>query len=71
VLPDGIFSKQNATLDKFWERLAMKDVGKFYEHFVHFTYCRLVYFMAIWFTLWSFWYVICTKKNLATLESKI
>jgi hypothetical protein len=43
----------------------MKNVGIFYGN--------LVYFVAIWYILWSFWYifpvlVICTKKNLATLE---
>jgi hypothetical protein len=47
------------------ERLAIKDVGKFYGHFVYFT--------AIWYILWSFWYVFailvsCTEKNLATLS---
>jgi hypothetical protein len=36
-------------------------------------YCHLVYFIAVWCSLWSFgiyfpfWYV-CTKKNLATLR---
>jgi hypothetical protein len=56
----------------------MKDVGKFYGHFVYFT--------AIWYILWSFWYILlsfgifcghfgiffpvlvcCTKYNLATV----
>jgi hypothetical protein len=42
----------------------MKDVSKFYGH--------SVFFVAIWYILWSFWYIIsvlvsCTTKNLATL----
>jgi hypothetical protein len=49
----------------------MKDVGKFYEHFVYFT--------SIWYILWPFgifWghfgiffpvLVYCSKKNLTTL----
>jgi hypothetical protein len=52
----------------------MKDVGKFYGQSVYIFDCHFVYFIAIWYILWSFWYfppvlVYCTKKNLATLES--
>jgi hypothetical protein len=50
----------------------MKEVGKFYGHSVYFMYCHFVYFIAIWYILWSFWYIFtflvcCTKKHLATL----
>jgi hypothetical protein len=45
--------------------LAVEDVGIFYRH--------LVYFTAIWYTLWTFGMffpvlVCCTKKNLASLQ---
>jgi hypothetical protein len=51
--------------------------GIFYGHLVNFVVI-LVYFMpfgifyAIWYILWSFWYIFpvlvcCTKQNLATL----
>jgi hypothetical protein len=53
-------------LGKFWEGLAMEDVGRFYVHLVHFvafwyilwpfgTFCgHLVHFVAIWYILWLF-----------------
>jgi hypothetical protein len=49
----------------------MKDDGKFYCHSVYFNSISYTYFMAIWYILWSFWYILtilvcCTEKNLAT-----
>jgi hypothetical protein len=72
-LPDGIFTNQNPNLGKFLEGLAMEDVVIFYGH--------LVYFTAIWYTLYiETWYtyfavlikifpvlVRCAKTNLATM----
>jgi hypothetical protein len=70
-LPDGKFSNQKAQFG-----LSMEDVGKFISH--------LVYCVAIWCILWpfdvfcghfgiffTFWYVVCTKKNLATLPERL
>jgi hypothetical protein len=47
----------------------MEDAGILYGHLVHFT-VFLLYFMDIWYILWSFWYiflvlVFCAEKNLA------
>jgi hypothetical protein len=52
----------------------MKDVGKCYGHSVYFTAISYILCMAIWYTLWSLWYIFpvlvcCAKKNLATLHS--
>jgi hypothetical protein len=64
-------------LGKFWEGLAMEDVGRFYAHLVHFvafwyilwpfgTFCgHLVHFVAIWYIFYAL--VFCTKTLLATL----
>jgi hypothetical protein len=55
----------------------MEDGGLFYGHLFYigtlYTYIYLVYFVAIWYILWSFGtlspiLVSCTKKNLATLQ---
>jgi hypothetical protein len=51
----------------------MEDVGIFYGHWVCFTADYIVYYMAIWYILWSFVtffpvLVCCNKKNLAALE---
>jgi hypothetical protein len=73
VLPDGIFSKQKSLFGKFFEGLAMEDVSIFYGHLVYFTYCHLVYFVAIWYSLKLFgiffpFLVFYTKKKLAALN---
>jgi hypothetical protein len=62
-----IFNTKTPSLSKFWSVL-QKNAGKFYGHSVHFK--------AIWYILWSFWYIFpvlvcCTKKNLATLNDII
>jgi hypothetical protein len=49
----------------------MKDVGQINGHLVYFT--AISFFMAIWYSLWSVWYiflvlVFCTEKNLAALQ---
>jgi hypothetical protein len=52
-----------------WKMLVMfRPLGLFY--------CHLVYFMTIWYILWSFGYVfpalVCfANKNLATLEATV
>jgi hypothetical protein len=50
----------------------MENLGIFYGHLVYFTAIGNMYYMAIWYILWSFGIfltvlVFCTKKNLATL----
>jgi hypothetical protein len=62
-LPDGTFSNQKFSLDKFLAGLSMEDVGIFYGHSAHFPaiwfillpfgifYSHLVYYMAIWYIL--------------------
>jgi hypothetical protein len=45
-LPDGIFSNQKSKFRYNLQCLAMEDVGIFYGH--------LIYFTAIWYTLWTF-----------------
>jgi hypothetical protein len=49
----------------------MAEIGRFYGHLAYFTAIS-VSLMAIWYILWSFWYIFpvlvsCAKKNLATL----
>jgi hypothetical protein len=56
----------------------MENVGMFYDHLVYLFYAQLVYFMDIWYILWSFG-IFCGRlvyfsrfgllyqKNLATL----
>jgi hypothetical protein len=51
-LPDGIFSNQKSQFGKFFEGLAMEDIGIFYGHLVYLTASRhccghLVYFFGI------------------------
>jgi hypothetical protein len=64
------FQTKNCNLGKFFQGLAMEDVGIFFVH--------LVYFMAIWYILWSLgtvcwdWvyfspFCILYQENLATL----
>jgi hypothetical protein len=53
--------------------LAMDNVGIFYGQLEHFT-AILVYFIAIWYILWSFgifspFLVHCNNKNLATCKN--
>jgi hypothetical protein len=45
-LPDGIFSNQKSRFGYILEGLAMEDVGTLYGY--------LVYFTAIWYSLWLF-----------------
>jgi hypothetical protein len=45
-LPDGRFSNQKSKFGSFLEGPTVEDVGIFYGH--------LVYFTAIWYTLWIF-----------------
>jgi hypothetical protein len=71
-LPDGMFSNQNSQFGKILEGLAMEDVSIFCGHSVYLTVIlyifrpftivcgHLVYFSP-------FWYLCCTKKNLASL----
>jgi hypothetical protein len=54
------------------ERLAMENLGIFYDQLVYFTYGHCKYVMAIWYILWFFGIyfpllVFWTDKNLATL----
>jgi hypothetical protein len=71
VLPDGLFSNPKYQLGKFcrsldWKMLIylmaiwniLQIIGLFYDHLVHFVF------------IWNIFpvLVICTKKNLATLE---
>jgi hypothetical protein len=35
----------------------MKDVGKFYGNLGSLFYCHFVYFVAIGYISWSFWYI--------------
>jgi hypothetical protein len=65
-LPDGLFSNQKSEFGYNFEGLRMDYVGIFYS--------QLVYFVAIWYSLWLFGMffpvlVLCAKKNLATLFS--
>jgi hypothetical protein len=46
-LPDGVFSNQKSKFGKILDGLAMEEVGIFYGH--------LVYFMVIWYILWTFY----------------
>jgi hypothetical protein len=70
-LPDGLFSNQKSKFGEILEGLAMKDVGIFYKHLVHFTVFRyiLLTFGTVRGNLVHFSPVLvfCTKKNLATL----
>jgi hypothetical protein len=45
-LPEGLFSNQKSQLGYILEGLPMEGVGKSYGH--------LVYFVVIWYILWSF-----------------
>jgi hypothetical protein len=51
--------------------LAMEDFGLFYGQLVYVFFVHLVYFMAIWYIVWSFVnfpvLVCCIKINLAPL----
>jgi hypothetical protein len=48
------FQTQNPNLCKFWRALHyIEDVGTFLCPFGRF-YVHLVYFMAIWYNLWTF-----------------
>jgi hypothetical protein len=63
------FQTKNPNFGQIWECLAMKDVGKFCSHLVHFSaisyilcpfgiFCgHLVHFVVIWYILRSFWYI--------------
>jgi hypothetical protein len=59
------FQTKNPILGKFWKVLQWKMLV---------FYGQMVYFMAIWYIMWSFgiffpfWY-IATEKNLATLPA--
>jgi hypothetical protein len=47
----------------------MKDVGKCYGHFVYFVVIWYILW-SFWYILWSFWYILwsfCLIVNLATL----
>jgi hypothetical protein len=67
-----IFKPKNTNLGKFWRELK----GKMLAYFTAIWYIlrrldiccgHLVYFVVIWYTFSPFWYLCCTKKNLATL----
>jgi hypothetical protein len=66
VLPDVMFSNQNADLGKILEGRAIKDVDKFYGHFVYFT-AILCYIFGIFF---SFWYVVPKKSGSPGTEQR-
>jgi hypothetical protein len=51
-LPDGIFANQKYHFGIFWRDLERKMMEYLFS--VH-----LEYFMAIWYILWPFGYVIC------------
>jgi hypothetical protein len=65
------FQTKNLNLGKFWRALERKMLLNYMTIWIFFGH--LVYFMAIWYSLYSFgiffpfWYV-WTKKNLATLD---
>jgi hypothetical protein len=72
-LPDGLFSNQKSIFGLTLVCLALEDVGIFYGHLVHFkAFCYILWTFGMGSSLqfaifFPFWYVFCTKKNLATL----
>jgi hypothetical protein len=69
------FQTKNPNLGKFWRvLLAMKDVGIFYDHMVYFNAIPSILwpfgiFCGHFGTIFQFWYICRTKKNLATLAA--
>jgi hypothetical protein len=64
------FLTENPHSGKIWRVLQWKITvyfGQFSRHLVYFTYCPLVYFVVIWYILWSFgifspfWYAVPRK----------
>jgi hypothetical protein len=71
-LPDGIISNQKSKFGLILECIAMKYVGKLIVWLFGLFYFHFVYFMTIWYILWSFGYTFPVfgtlyKENLATL----
>jgi hypothetical protein len=67
------FQTKNSQFGYILEGLAIEELSTFhgyvfYGHLVFLCNCILVYLMILRYTYFpEFWYLVCTKKNLATL----